>query len=122
MALIRTVPGLCDTYQELTFKLIDMLPVGYKRIDIVADTYRERSLNDPERPKRSIANKVIVQSSSSKIPLNFSEFLKNGENKTRLIEIIKDVIVINKSDVLRNLGCQEFFILWMVYTTGSLQH
>ena len=38
MALIRTVPGLCDTYQELTFKLIDMLPVGYKRIDIVADT------------------------------------------------------------------------------------
>ena len=44
MALIRTVPGLCDTYQELTFKLIDMLPVGYKRIDIVADTYREGSL------------------------------------------------------------------------------
>ena len=65
MALIRTVPGLCDTYQELTFKLIDMLPVGYKRIGIVADTYREGSLRDPERAKHGIANKVIVQSSSS---------------------------------------------------------
>ena len=38
MALIKTVPRIGETYQELTFKLIDMLPVGYKRIDIVADT------------------------------------------------------------------------------------
>ena len=81
MALIRTVPGLCDTYQELTFKLIDILPVWYKRIDIVASTYREGSLKDPERAKRGIANKLIVQSSSSKIPRNFSEFLKNGGNR-----------------------------------------
>ena len=66
-------------------------------------------MKDPEWAKRGIANKVIVQSSSSKIPRNFSEFLKNGENKTRLIEIIKDVIVINKGNVLRKLGCQEIF-------------
>ena len=66
-------------------------------------------MKDPEWEKHGIANKVDVQSSSSKIPRNFSEFLKNGENKTRLIEIIKDVIAINKSDVLRKLGCKEIF-------------
>ena len=42
-------------------------------------------------PGEILSNKVkmiIVQSSLSKILRNFSEFLKNGENETRLIEII----------------------------------
>ena len=51
----------------------------------------------------------MVQSAQSKIPRNFSEFLKNGENKTRLIELIKDVLIANKEDVLRNLSCQSIF-------------
>ena len=53
MALIRTLPGLFDTYRDLSSSLFTMLPVGYDRIDIVSDTYRERSLKDPERVKRA---------------------------------------------------------------------
>ena len=101
MALIRTLPGLFDTYRDLSSSLFTMLPVGYDRIDIVSDTYRERSLKDPERVKRGTASKVMIQSSHSKILRNFSEFLKNGENKTRLIEMVKDELVAKKTTVLQ---------------------
>ncbi len=107
MALTRSTPGVCDTYHELTFKIISALPKGYDRIDIVADTYRENSLKDPERARRGVPGKVIVQSSLSKIPRNFSEFLKNGENKTRLIEIIWSVIERNGIEILEQLRCSE---------------
>ena len=107
MALIRTLPGLFDTYRDLSSSLFTMLPVGYDRIDIVSDTYRERSLKGPERVKRGTASKVMIQSSHSKIPRNFSEFLKNGENKTRLIETVKDELVAKKTTVLQELKCRS---------------
>ena len=51
----------------------------------------------------------MVQSAQSKIPRNFSESLKNGENRRRLIELIKDVLIANKENVSRNLSCQSIF-------------
>ena len=64
-------------------------------------------MKNPERRRRGVAGKVIVQSSLSKIPRNFSEFLKNGENKTRLIEIIWSVIERNRIEILEQLRCSE---------------
>ena len=49
----------------------------------------------------------MIQSSHSKIPRNFREFLKNGENKTRLIEIVKDELVAKKTTVLQELKCRR---------------
>jgi len=40
IAQIRTVAK--KTYEEFTWKLVHMLPKGYKTIDLVADTYRVR--------------------------------------------------------------------------------
>ena len=68
----------------------------------MADTYRKSSLKDPETKQKCTSAKVIVQPAQSKIPRNFSEFLKNGENKTGIIELIKDVLIANKEDVLIN--------------------
>ena len=48
MAMIRTVQGAPDTYEELARCLFQMLPVGYSRIDIVADMYQKISLKDQE--------------------------------------------------------------------------
>ena len=88
MATIRTASPVPDTYVNLAKMLFSKLPAGYSRIDIVADTYRLNSLKDPEREKRGISSKVLISSASAKIPRNFNDFLKNGDNKTRLIELI----------------------------------
>ena len=51
MALIRTQTSTPAMYEELTLQLFMTIPPGYKRIDIVADTYRHASIKDPERSK-----------------------------------------------------------------------
>ena len=93
MALVGTLSGVCGTYKSLSYKLFSMIPKGYERIDIVADTYREQSLKNPERLKRGTSSRVRVQSALSKMPRNFEDFLKNGENKNGLIELIQDVLI-----------------------------
>lgn len=109
LALIRTISGCFETYRHLAAAIVDMLPTGYARIDIVADTYRDNSLKDTERTKRGTSSKILIQSASSKIPKDFNEFLKNGENKTRLVEVVKDELVENKRQICQKLNCQKIF-------------
>ena len=98
-----------DTYEKLTWKFLKLLPQGYERVDIVADTYHEVSLKSVERSRREKASKVIIRSVTSKIPRNFSDFLNNGENKKRLIILMRDTIIENKVKALDLVNCGELF-------------
>ena len=60
-----------------------------------------------KRDRRGVYNKVIVRSALSKIPRNFSDFLKNDDNKTRLIELIKDEFVKHSQNYLLQLLSSE---------------
>ena len=121
MVLVRTITNIPSTYEELTFQLIRLLPTGYKRVDIEADTYREVSITDPERRKRGCANKFMIRSAKSKVPRNFSEFLQNGENKTRLIDIILTVILERKLEVLSHLIPKNYIFLLMFNAIRSTE-
>ena len=72
MVLVQIMPKSFDTYLDLTMRLFDMLPVGYNNIDVVADTYRDLSLKDPEHEQCGIAERVVVQLPLSNVPQNFS--------------------------------------------------
>ena len=50
-----------------------------------------------------------MKSPATKLPRNFDEFLQNGDNKTRLIEIICDVLVAQRENVLAKLKCDIIF-------------
>ena len=105
IAAIRTMTVLPNTYEELVWNLISTLPKGYRRLDIVADTYRNQSIKDAERSARGSSQKVIIGSSKSKIPRDFSNFMRNKDNKTRLVEIISEVMRNNYASVLAKLRC-----------------
>ena len=109
IAAIRTMTELPETYYEFTWKLLGSLPKGYKRVDLVADTYREVSIKNGERQKRGTSVRLIISSAHSKLPHNFTNFLKNGENKTRLIELICQVITQNPDQALRLLKCNQIY-------------
>ena len=109
MAMINARPCTPDTFIDFVLALLDMIPSGYRRVDIVADTYRKHSIKDPERASRGCAEKILVKSPSSKLPRNFGEFLQNGENKTRLIEIICDVLISERENILAKLKCDILF-------------
>ena len=50
---------------------------------------------------------MLVQSAKSRLPRSFNDLLKNGENKTHLIEIIEAVIIERKDEILEKLKCDE---------------
>ncbi|KAG1673322.1 Multidrug resistance-associated protein 4 [Nymphon striatum] len=110
MASICTIKELPDTYEDFTWKFLKSMPSGYNRIDIVADTYQDNSIKSGERDKRGSSEKIMIQSATSKAPRKFGDFLKNGENKRRLISLMKEVIVTNRLRVLNMLRCTEMYI------------
>ena len=101
-----------DTYEDFTWRCFTfkMLSKKFDRVDIVADTYREKSIKSGEITKRGSSSKVIIGSCKSKVPRDFANFLKNGENKTRLIEIISEVIVDNRVKAIKLLQTEVIYI------------
>ena len=109
MALVRVQRSRPNTYEEFTMQIIQSILSGYKKVHIVADTYRPTSIKDPECLKRGYADKIIVHSAAARLPHNFDDFLKNGENKSSLINLIQEVIISRKTEVLDTLRSDVLF-------------
>ena len=85
--------------------------MGYKRIDIVADTYQEFSIKNIERENRGESSKVLVKSLQSKILRNFQSFLLNGDNKSRMMELVLEYTDTHKAKVFNILQNNKIMII-----------
>jgi len=75
---------------------------SFKRIDIVADTYRDTSIKSSERNKHG-------ESAKKKLPADMAKFMLNNDIKSSLIEIVVDYISSHKESLLRKLNAQIIF-------------
>ena len=101
IAQIRLCTTNCSgTFKDLIEKILLSIPKGFKRVDIIADTYREVSIKNQERAHRGQGGKIIIGSISSKLPRDMKKFMGNGENKTALIELLFEYVIANKNIVL----------------------
>ena len=88
IAQLRVMKSIPGTYEEFTWSFIKSLPRGYDQIDIVADSYVKNSIKTGTRSKKGDSERIIITSGKSKLPRDFHCFILNGENKTRLIEVM----------------------------------
>ena len=93
MALIRNFKTIPDTYESLAWKITKSVPPNCARVDLVADSYDEISTKASERQCRGFGDTVEIKSAQSNIPANFQSFLRNCQNKSRMVEIISKVIM-----------------------------
>ena len=100
ISLVRTVVEVPSSFEGLALKILNLTPSGYPRVDLVADTYRIPSIKNSERINRGESAKILMKSISSKIPSGFKKFLSNGENKSRMIDLVFDYLVTNKEKVI----------------------
>ena len=107
IAVLYTMTAIPGTFEQLAWKILQNIPVGYHRVDIVADSYLEKSIKEGERASRSNSSKVIIKSKHSNIPRDFKEFLGNGSNNNRMVEIIFGVITDEKEVVCSKLKSNE---------------
>ena len=104
------ITGVSGTFESLAKRFLHSLPTGYRRVDVVADTYRDNSIKSGERLKRGNSDKIIIGSIKSKLPYDMTKFMLNNENKTNLIQLIFDYTVTNKDEILKRLESDVMFL------------
>lgn len=79
------------------------------RIDLVFDTYLTQSIKNSERGKRAASETEVFQRlrADQKVPKQYGKFLKNGKNKTRLIQFIFSFL---SSAIILNLHGMQLFL------------
>ena len=91
----RPASGVKQTFQDYSDtvfipKLMELLkPVS--RLDLVWDSYAERSLKSATRAKRGDGIRQRV-SANAPLPKNWSEFLRHDANKTELFDFLSDQV------------------------------
>ena len=110
MALLNTFTSIPETYGGLADKFVRALPQNYLRVDVVADTYKNTSIKGLEQALRGEPEKTHIASLESKTPSDFSRILINGENKTRLIELIIQYIKTCRVKILNHVQCTKLVI------------
>ena len=87
MALMRVVTPISEAFKILHSSKYQLYLIKYLRVDLVADCYIKNSIKAEEKRNRDFETKIIIKSPKCKIPRDFSNFLLNGENKTRMSEL-----------------------------------
>ena len=88
--------GSVTTFEEYISKTTIPFVINkaaiYKRVDIVFDVYLRNTIKASIRSKRGPGQQVAV-TTSTQIPQNWSEFLRNDKNKTALFALVQKHVV-----------------------------
>eukprot|EP00794_Sanderia_malayensis_P020967 gene20967-biopygen15473 len=98
-AAIRAVVGTVNTIRDLASRVLAMVPSRYTHVYIVCDTYKDASIKGHEREARGVSERYVITSPNMKVPYDFSSFLRNGDNKAMLFDLIQRAIEEGKSDL-----------------------
>ena len=75
-------------------QLVNCFPKGVNEVRFVGDSYLHNYIKAAERKTRRENRAVVIKSTKSKIPAHFQTFVKNDDNKTRIID---SLILYNKT-------------------------
>ena len=87
MALIRTVKSISVTFEDRTLKTVNLI-TNWIQKGWHNNWHLSNLLKSNERNKRCKLQKVLIKSKKSQISRDFKNFLKSGDSKTRIIELI----------------------------------
>ncbi len=91
-AAIRTVVGNTGTIRDLPVKVMATIPQQYVNVYIACDTYLESSIKSRERAARGAGERYVLRTPDMKVPADFVTFLRNGDNKRMLFDLIQQSI------------------------------
>lgn len=99
VAAIRSLVGTGSTIREMASRIMATVPSQYTTIFIVCDTYKDNSIKGGERQARGVSERYVLTSPDMKVPHDFTSFLRNGENKEMLINLIQKAIEEGRNDL-----------------------
>lgn len=81
----RYVCSPCDIWSP-GWQIISYIPTEYKSVDIY-NNISIKSISRLSRPRSALEHPVLIKSEKSKIPSDFTTFLKNSHNKTEWLNL-----------------------------------
>ena len=89
-AYFHCLSDIPDNFGMIAEKIFHMIS-SYNSVVFSTDMYRTDSVKSMERVRRGTSTKLLIGGPKTKKPPDWKQFLKNDENKKRLIEIIQEV-------------------------------
>ena len=109
-ALVHSLKALPSTFRETIFKILEQLKFK-PNVIFSTDSYLETSVKSQERTRRGTSDKLIVNKNTL-MPASFPNFLKNGENKTQLFQLMLDILSNEESvDSILQLEEKKFIMI-----------
>ena len=91
-ATIRTLTATGSTIREMANRIMASIPSQYTTIFIACDTYKDNSIKGGERQARGVSERYVLTSPDMKVPYDFTSFLRNGENKEMLFNLVQKAV------------------------------
>ena len=91
------LPRSNETVRDLAWRILKIIPQQYRTIFLACDSYKGNSIKNVERIGRDSGLKYLLKSPDMIMLSEFSIYVKNGENKTTLLNLIKQVYVEDKT-------------------------
>ena len=96
-ATIRTQLKECETIKQLAWRIVSSVPQQFQTIFIVCDTYLSNSIKGGERRLRGEGKRYVLKSTSMKLPSDMANFLRNGQNKEMMFNLLEEAITEEKT-------------------------
>ena len=109
--LMATIQVVCNfsTVEELINQVLSIIPRDCRRVDLVADSYREIPWKNSTRAARGEGSFTILKSAKAKIQ-DTNAFLHENENKSQLIKLFFDWLVDNRRETLNSLRTTRLYL------------
>ena len=105
--ITKKIPETCE---QLSRKVLQAIPKGYEGVDLVANAYSLVSIKTAERNERGSSSKMSIKSVKYKILRDYSLFMQNSKNKSRLIDIIFDFIIEHRIRCLQIVEARKILL------------
>ena len=77
----------------MAWQVIKSIPCQFTSIFLVCDTYCVKSIKAAERVSRGQGKRYVLRSPDMTKPTDFDDFLRNGDNKRMLLDLIEQSLV-----------------------------
>ena len=104
-AAIRSQLKDCETIKELAWRILSSVTKQFDTAFIVCDTYLSNSIKGGERRLRGEDKRYVLKSTSVRLPSDMPNFLRNGQNKEILFNLLEDAIIEEKQNLHQVTVC-----------------
>ena len=94
--------GNLKTIEQLTWKIVNTITTGCKRVNLVAGSYQKASWKNSRHKNRGSGEEIMIKSAKSKIR-DWQSFMKCSNNKTQMINIMFRYVQTAKVKILNKV-------------------